>query len=300
MSKNEAQEVTRAIASRVQKYKALRKQSLKAQSGAPLTKEVLSPIRELIKILDADENATAWMIDVLMSVGSLVPASKKKRPKDGFSLSLDLRELWLPLLDKLEEAQEGFLDMLIATMLEIPVDDLSSAGQEISGYGKTYAITILAWINFAISESTKKSSLSRTFDDLDVDAIQERSLLNPNALNRQVLQHLLDLGLSNAKHLGLLIRHIDTVMLNEKQLPRDVVMQEESPDESLDRLKQFEESLNKDKQPVARASRKANLASFPGFWRDIDEFNWTAKPIGCLINGNFPSLDITDSKHIAM
>ena len=176
----------------VLEYKALQKDALRdlSQSDHGGRDHVLQNIDSLLEEIDHklarshhsnSISAVQYLAELLMDPGYLVPLSKKKRcsPLSGNKASQpvlpdSIRDLWLPLLERVTINHSDCKDCLLWAMFETQADLSSSSThdpEDALKHDKSYNATIVAWLLHLLSAA----------DDADTqNSVLRQCMLHPN------------------------------------------------------------------------------------------------------------------------
>ncbi|KAM0789739.1 hypothetical protein ACM66B_006594 [Microbotryomycetes sp. NB124-2] len=107
------------------------------------------------------ERAMEGLVEALVEVGALVPTAKKKRVSARQpTLSRELSNIWSPLISRLDDTFDGFLEALVTRMLEFLA--LTPEDIEVSPIDKTLIATYSAWILELVNNSQDDQLLQTT------------------------------------------------------------------------------------------------------------------------------------------
>ncbi|KAI7871810.1 Las1-like-domain-containing protein [Spinellus fusiger] len=306
-------------------YKEARKTLIKESKamGSSNKLPTENALNKLLKHLTPDM-VSVGVVNLLVSVGGMVPVGKKKRASvENMSLSDALIDLWKPLIQTLNEKFPGFSNELVTEMLKIlnmkeefvldesliyhsytPTKPTSEAKEE-AQKAPSYLLTLTCWLRYFVEDSASPSN-AIIESDL-VEDILESCLRNPNYYTRCVLQAIAELKKSNAIELKPFIEYIDLMLIrnNRKQIREEVHKLKSMNENSMhDELTALSEQL----VLLSRKSKSAVFYSQPivvdsdSAWAMYDAASWKSCPIGCLPNGDVPDFDVfpVEPQSIAM
>ncbi|CAO3677774.1 unnamed protein product [Umbelopsis vinacea] len=322
--------------------------ALKPDGSAPLTKGSLTQIREMlgaykdarkkqlkelktIKSVESRECSKAikriistvstdvirdGLIPILLDIGGIVPAGKKKRPTPtSMILSEDLIELWTPLLRHLDMSFVTFSEEFVAALLsKLTVeedftidksligpfpgffDSLEETEKNPAHNSTSYLATIAAWLKYFIENSSisVENTSNIVLQDITIDDILEHCLKNPNLYTRYLLKTMSEVDPKLGDSIRPFVSYIDNVLSGgQKKLSTAPELSESDMTAELDRLsshvsqsKQMAFDQTNDKQDVDMTECDANG------WSLYAESEWNACPLGCLPDGTVPKLDL--------
>ncbi|KAL0081566.1 Las1-like-domain-containing protein [Phycomyces blakesleeanus] len=293
-------------------YKETRKAFLKElkSNARPDKTPMLNSLNKILRKMSPDM-AKQGVVSLLVGIGGMVPAGKKKRASiENMSISEDLIKLWKPLIQELSSHFPGFEAALLATMMErIDVNSDFVLNEKLIypsyGYGEeetasedtlktpSYLLTLTCWLRYFVEDSVQKSD--RLFEGNILDDIVESCLRKPNYYTRSVLQAATTVDPELATSLKPFIQYIDRMLrANNKKSTEttDSIMEDESMKNELDTLsKQLQLVYGKTKS--AETTVEANVEQDNASpWGLYDASAWKSCPIGCLPNGTVPCLDL--------
>ncbi|KAG2185075.1 hypothetical protein INT43_000988 [Umbelopsis isabellina] len=298
-------------------YKDARKKQLKEMKTIKSveSRECTKAIKKIISTVSIDVIRDG-LIPVLIDIGGIVPAGKKKRPiHPSLALSDDLIELWAPLLRHLDMNYANFAEEFVSALLskltvdEEPVmdktllgpfpgffDSVDDAECNPAHASASYISTIAAWLKHVI-ETTSKETDSGTnsvlLQEISMDDILEYCLKNPNLYTRHLLKVMTDADTKLKQTIEPFIDYIDNVLSERKKKKSTAThLNEEQMQEDLDLLsKQIDQSKGKtlyhdNDQDVEMSGCNSNG------WSLFQESEWNVCPLGCLPDGSVPVLDL--------
>ncbi|KAH8548796.1 Las1-like-domain-containing protein [Umbelopsis sp. PMI_123] len=298
-------------------YKEARKRQLKERRTIKSTesRECSKAIKKIVATVSTDVIRDG-LIPVLIDVGGIVPAGKKKRPTTAsMSLSEDLIDLWTPLLRNLDVNFGAFAEELIAALLakitieeDIGIDknligpftgffDTADENEKnLAHTSSSYMATIAAWLKYIIESSANRqqNASSGILQDVMVDDILEHCLKNPNFYTRYLLTVMSNAHPKLGDSIQPFLIYIDNVLsTSQKKLASVPELNDADMEAELDRLnnhvmqsKQMALDNLSDKQDIIMADCNANG------WSLYSESKWNACPLGCLPDGSVPRLEL--------
>ncbi|KAI7902107.1 Las1-like-domain-containing protein [Cokeromyces recurvatus] len=309
---------TSEIKLKLNEYKECRKNYIKDKySGQKCSPDrYVECIQALLEMID-DEIIKEDIIPLLLGVGGLVPAGKKKRASaDNMIISKGLVELWTPLLQGLDDGFPSFGEELITNMIskltinyEYEMNETllnpyaGFAAQKVEDPTKSssYLLTIACWLRHFVQEF-KDSIKTRTLSHISIDTILEGCLKNPNYYTRTVLQTISTIDPELGESIKPFTRYIDQIILkfiSEKTKNKNIpLITAEDEDLLENELKELEAQLVDIKTKTVEKKKKFSLdekmdiddESYTG-WKLYE--NWKPCPIGTLPNGKVPCLDMS-------
>ncbi|KAK4056423.1 rRNA-processing protein las1 [Microbotryomycetes sp. JL221] len=223
------------------------------------------------------ETAIEGLVEALIEVGALVPTAKKKRANARQpTLSDELSNIWSPLLNRLDDTFDGFLEALVARMLEFI--NVSSDSVDSSTAGKSLVATYSAWVIDIVKQADDDALLQSTLHSCLVAATPLSF-----ALVDQLTRHDDDLN-AKLRKLVNARRNFDTgltVTLDDEQIDSKLK-------EMQHRGRQFDESVRARQARDSTEKMDATLTNLGG-WSYVE--NWRPCPIGMLPNGKMSDLD---------
>ncbi|CAG8447055.1 4288_t:CDS:2 [Funneliformis caledonium] len=291
--------------SMVLQYKELRKENMNSyetNERDPSTK-VVNNIMDLI----SEEYIREILISVLLEPGVLVPMAKKKRvlARD-LSLSQELIQIWMPMLNAFGEKWSTFGDELIFGMLEVLTRDkddikldMSISQSKPAHASSSYRMTLVAWIKHVLNiYYIENTSL---FAYIEVNDILELCLSKPNAYTQLILQIMAerdeDLNKSITPFLNYIEKmlHVKDIIQNVEDIPK---ITEEDMNAEIIKLKHDLDKANKLMKDVSSEvvilenSDNTMLSNKEFAWKMHDLNEWKPCALGCLPNGQVPCLDL--------
>ncbi|CAJ0823431.1 13343_t:CDS:2, partial [Entrophospora sp. SA101] len=234
------------------------------------------------------------------------------------NLSEELINLWLPMLKKFDETWSNFIDELVEEMLEILVNNedyykdkilpkLSSSRLPSHKSISSYFLTIVEWINYFIKHYHNKNS--EHFKDLDLDYILEFCLRKPNKYTRLVLLSLVEYDEKLKSNSRPFLSYIDKLVEdahnndndndgNNNNLENHNIGTKLTDEEMKNEISKLENNLIlilKRLYSSDSHQKISNYSSSSPSTSSMVLFNpeeWNPCPIGCLVNGQVPCLDL--------
>ncbi|KAG2181812.1 hypothetical protein INT44_008628 [Umbelopsis vinacea] len=298
-------------------YKDARKKQLKEMRTIKSTesRECSKAIKKIITSISTDVIRDG-LIPVLIDIGGIVPAGKKKRPTTkAMSLSEDLIDLWSPLLRNLDINFGAFAEEFITALLvkltveeDIGIDKtligpfpaffdaVDETDKNPAHSSSSYMATIAAWLKHFIESSaiTHQNASSNVLQDVVIDDILEHCLKNPNFYTRYLLTVISNANSKLGESIQPFMSYIDNVLnTSQKKMASVPELNETDMEAELERLnshvmqtKQMALENHSDRQDVVMSECNANG------WSLYSESKWTACPLGCLPDGSVPKLEM--------
>ncbi|KAI9019464.1 Las1-like-domain-containing protein [Phycomyces nitens] len=303
-------EVMNTIKALLNNYKETRKAFLKElkSNARPDKNSMLNSLNKIMHKMTPDM-AKQGVVSLLIGIGGMVPAGKKKRASiENMSISEDLIKLWKPLIQELSSHFSGFETELISAIIKrldvnsdfvlnekliYPSYDYGeSAPTEDALKTPSYLLTLTCWLRYFIEDSAKKSDC--IFEGNVIDDIVEGCLRKPNYYTRSVLQAATTVDPELATSLKPFINYIDRMLRasNKKSTEdTDSVMEDEAMQNELAILsEQLQLVYGKTKSVETVVEPTINDTTSP--WAMYDASAWKSCPIGCLPDGKLPCLDL--------
>ncbi|RKO89803.1 Las1-like-domain-containing protein [Blyttiomyces helicus] len=288
------------------RYKTIRKAELR-ESGAIKSGVIITEISMLL----TSESYKEILLPILLETGFLVPTAKKKRAiYPDLNLSLDLANLWFPLLDQLEGAWPGFFEDLFVAIVDRLGDpfgmtqlmcargvdrtkDEDTERESSNAQGASYLATITAWARSLL----KKNRESKSEDGL------EACLRNPTIYTRCLLDDFVATQPEWGSRLSPLLSYIDSILALQKSQQKSgaasdaapsIELQEVAMDEELRMLRARVDSVQAHGSGTqsSKVGSAASEAAIPQTWLAIPASEWRPCPIGSLPGGAIPCLDL--------
>ncbi|KAM0750536.1 Las1-domain-containing protein [Meredithblackwellia eburnea MCA 4105] len=263
-------------------YKTLTKEYIRDASKVSKTKSQLVKVYKGIEswVVEAEgmgrgrDRALDGLVDALLMVGGLVPTAKKKRPNQRSpALPTALQTLWTPLLSKLSDLYESFMDILLNHAVEL----LSEGQQE----DPTVDTTIISWVIHFLQAAD---------DPVATEGVIKSCLFAPTTSTLS----LLDALIREDESLEESVRPLMNVIRNSTNTLETTIETNEAAsklEEMERRLLEFEQQLQA--APVLSVASSQTKTSGTSRWQVVD--NWTPAPIGALPCGGFRTLDLASS-----
>jgi len=298
-------------------YKDARKKQLKEMKTIKSveSRECSKAIKKIVSTISTDVIRDG-LIPILIDVGGIVPAGKKKRPTPThISLSEDLIELWTPLLRQLDMSFVTFSEEFVAALLskltveeDVAIDktligpfpgffdSLEEVEKNPAHSSASYLASIAAWLKYIIeTSSASPDNVSNTvLQDFAIDDVLEHCLKNTNFYTRYLLQVMSEVDPNLGASIQPFVNYIDNVLNgSQKKLSNAPELSESDMAAELDRLtshvnqsKHMAIDHHNDKHDVVMTEYNANG------WSLYPESEWNACPLGCLPDGSVPKLDL--------
>ncbi|KAK4698133.1 ribosomal biogenesis protein LAS1, partial [Phenoliferia sp. Uapishka_3] len=275
-------------------YKTLTKTYLRDASKVSRTKTELLKVYRSVEawVIEAEslgrgrDRAIDGLAEAFLMIGGLVPTAKKKRPSARSpDLSKELRAIWTPILARMSDAYETFMDVLLARAVELLAEP-ESPGEGQEANDPSYALTLTAWVIHFLQAAD---------DPLVTEGVVKTCLLTPSQGTLALLDALVKADASLADT----VRPLVNVLRNSDSgltasLTADVASAK--LDEMEKRLREFEAQLQGEdsgtKPLPTRATGTAghHLTTANAHWKEVAD--WKPCPIGSLPSGGFKSLDL--------
>ncbi|KAM3586551.1 rRNA-processing protein las1 [Umbelopsis sp. WA50703] len=241
-------------------YKDARKRQLKEMKTIKSieSRECTKAIKKILSTVSIDIIRDG-LIPVLIDIGGIVPAGKKKRSNHPtFALSDDVIDLWAPLLRHLDMNYVNFAEEFVSALLskltvdEEPVMDKSLLGpfpgffESIEDSEKnpahastSYMSTIVAWLKYIIESTAEEldSGANSVLQEVTLDDILEYCLKNPNLYTRHLLKIMTDVDVNLGEKIEPFMNYIDNMLSERKKKSSTVTeLNEEQMEEDLNLL----------------------------------------------------------------
>lgn len=162
----------------VKRWRTARKQNpgkeLKDGDQSAEAKEARAVVKEMVEMASR-EGSLPVLVEALLEVKALVPKGKKKEKLMDGAL-----RLWVPLLRRVEDGMEGFVETLVGAMLEVWRESMRETGpgkeEKMEVVDKEYNAALVFWVKYFASGNLMKS---RT-PVLDVHELAKECVLEPN------------------------------------------------------------------------------------------------------------------------
>ncbi|KAI7858440.1 Las1-like-domain-containing protein [Circinella umbellata] len=246
------------------------------------------------------------LIPVLLDKGFLVPDDKSKRVGFGDTrISSDMTDIWVPLLEALNDKYDDFGISLMPAMLkrldfqdEFVMNDLFDyllseencglqQGDE-SQKSKSYMLTIVYWFKYIINHDFVKEEQEPIFGEVDLEDIVEGCLRIPNYFTRTILQSVAEIETEELSYslkpiIDAIGRNL-SIKVNQNEFNQEYDNMDVDMDKELQELTTQLQQIRGQESDVG-SSRVWNLYS---------NTEWIPTPIGCLPGGIMPCLDLPD------
>ncbi|ORY52195.1 Las1-like-domain-containing protein [Leucosporidium creatinivorum] len=273
-------------------YKSLAKISLRdASKTNKLKPELLKCYRGIEGwMLEAEslgrgrERALEGLVEAFLEVGGMVPTAKKKRASARApELPIELKSIWTPIIFRMDDAYEGFVDVLVGRMVELlSVNNDPELGAGPTGVvDRSYALTLSAWVVHFLQAS----------EDPQMTETVVKACLLASSTNTLAL---LDSLTKANDQLAATVKPLINVLRNaDSGLSASI-----TDDDATDKLAEMEQRMleleARMQGPSAKASRKQATAApsqpLKTGWKLAE--NWKPCPIGALPGGKVGNLDL--------
>ncbi|KAL8279387.1 hypothetical protein RQP46_008199 [Phenoliferia psychrophenolica] len=271
-------------------YKTLTKTYLRDASKVSRTKTDLLKVYRAVEawVIEAEslgrgrERAIDGLVEAFLLVGGLVPTAKKKRPSArNPELSKELRAIWTPILARMSDAYETFMEVLLARAVELLSEPESPEAND-----STYPLTLTAWIVHFLQAAD---------DPVVTEGVIKSCLMTPSPGTLALLDALVKADPSLADS----VRPLVNVLRNSDSGLTSAITPDAATaklEEMEARLREFEAKLQGESVVPKLVAPHAPTASGGGSdtstarWKAVT--GWKTCPIGSLPEGGFKSLDL--------
>ncbi|OZJ02487.1 hypothetical protein BZG36_04367 [Bifiguratus adelaidae] len=302
-------------------YKDARKAYVRAKDSSDRAidgGEAYNIIKKIVQMLTPDI-LRQGLIPILLEVGGLTPANKKKRPSvPHLSLSEEILHIWLPLLWILDDLNDTFMEELCTAMLTRlhPPEELLLSSNfggpprfgaqpkpEKEHVSTSHMLSLVAWLKVFIEGYHQATHTIRNpkhpnfLDNLPVDDMLEFCLRNINPYTRVLLQVLAENDRTLLKPIQPFIRYIDKVLTLSPANDSKRQLTEADMERELALLQQecrriTEHKKNTAFDPEAGAFQEDMEMLQDSAWSIFPTNDWKPSPIGCMPDKSFSQLDL--------